>query len=122
MISQESVVAKGFDNLQRAVDHAGSLGDENSYRIANPVGLAGGSVVGRGIPAGELDRYLSKRMTKKIDVNWGDMSRYVCTQFSLSQFSLLRLFCSVESCMEQRKIHTYMGVFVALYEVVHVHG
>ena len=76
MISQDSVVAKGFDNLQRAVDHAGSLGDENSYRIANPAGLAGGSVAGKGIPAGELDHYLSKRMTKKIEVNWGEMSRY----------------------------------------------
>ena len=76
VISQDSVVAKGFDNLQRAVDHAGSLGDENSYRIANPAGLAGGSVAGKGIPAGELDHYLSKRMTKKIEVNWGEMSRY----------------------------------------------
>lgn len=74
MISQDSVVAKGFENLQRAVDHAGSL-EENSYRIANPDGLGGGSVAGKGIPAGELDQYLSKRMTKKIEVNWGDMFR-----------------------------------------------
>eukprot|EP00903_Cladosiphon_okamuranus_P008053 g7767.t1 len=76
VISQDSVVAKGFDNLQRAVDHAGSLGAENSYRIANPVGLAGGSVAGEGKPAGELEHYLSRRMAKKIEANWGDLSSY----------------------------------------------
>lgn len=76
MISQDSVVAKGFDNLQKAVDHAGSLGEENSYRIANPVGLGGGSVAGKGIPAVDLDRYLSKRMTRRVEANWGEMSRY----------------------------------------------
>lgn len=71
------MIAKGFDNLQQAVDHAGSLGEENSYRIANHVGLGGGSVTGKGIPAAELDQYLSKSMTRKIEVNWGQMSRYI---------------------------------------------
>lgn len=75
MISQDSVIAKGFDNLQKAVDHAGSLGEENSYRVANPAGLGGGSVTGSGIPAMELDRYLSKRMTKRVEANWGELSR-----------------------------------------------
>lgn len=76
MISQDSVLAKGFDNLQKAVDHAGSLGDDNSYRIANPAGLGGASVAGEGIPAIDLDQLLSKSMTQKIEVNWGEMSRY----------------------------------------------
>ncbi|CAM9637655.1 unnamed protein product [Ectocarpus sp. 12 AP-2014] len=76
VISQDSVVAKGFDNLQKAVDHAGSLGDDNSYRIANPAGLGGASVAGEGIPAIDLDQLLSKSMTQKIEVNWGEMSRY----------------------------------------------
>ncbi|CAM9769427.1 unnamed protein product, partial [Hapterophycus canaliculatus] len=76
VISQDSVVAKGFDNLQQAVDHAGSLGEENSYRIGNRVGLGSGTVTGKGIPAVELDQYLSKSMTRKIEVNWGDLSRY----------------------------------------------
>ncbi|CAM9794933.1 unnamed protein product, partial [Ectocarpus sp. 13 AM-2016] len=76
VISQDSVVAKGFDNLQKAVDHAGSLGGDNSYRIANPAGLGGASVAGEGIPAIDLDQLLSKSMTQKIEVNWGEMSRY----------------------------------------------
>ncbi|CAB1111031.1 unnamed protein product [Ectocarpus sp. CCAP 1310/34] len=76
VISQDSVVAKGFDNLQKAVDHAGSLGDDNSYRIANPTGLGGASVAGQGVPAIDLDQLLSKSMTQKIEVNWGEMSRY----------------------------------------------
>lgn len=76
VISQDSVMAKGFDNLQMAVDHAGALGDENSYRIANPAGLGGGLIAGAGVPAHDLDRYLSKRMTKKVEDNWGDLTRY----------------------------------------------
>lgn len=74
VISQDSVIAKGFDNLQKAVDHAGNMGEENSYRVANPAGLGGGTVTGQGIPAYELDRYLSKRLTKKVEVNWGELS------------------------------------------------
>lgn len=107
MISQESVVAKGFDNLQRAVDHAGSLGDENSYRIANPVGLAGGAVAGEGIPAGELDHFLSKRMTKKIEVNWGDMSRCIykgCTHFLCVSMFILDM-CMVCTFFAHSKPH-----------------
>ncbi|CAM9137446.1 unnamed protein product [Ascophyllum nodosum] len=76
VISQDSVIAKGYDNLQKAVDHAGVMGEENSYRVANPAGLGGGTVSGAGIPAYELDHYLSKHLTKKIEVNWGDLSRY----------------------------------------------
>ena len=75
VISQDSVIAKGYDNLQKAVDHAGVMGEENSYRVANPAGLGGGTVSGAGIPAYELDHYLSKHLTKKIEVNWGDLSR-----------------------------------------------
>lgn len=86
VISQDSVVAKGFDNLQKAVDHAGSLGEENSYRIANPGGLGGGSVAGAGIPAVELDRHLSKRMTGRIEANWGEMSRFVVSAGTVCVF------------------------------------
>lgn len=68
-------MAKGFGNLQTAVDHAGSLGDENYYRIANSRGLGGASVVGKGIPALDLDHYLSKTMTRKVSNAWGDLSR-----------------------------------------------
>lgn len=83
------MVAKGFDNLQKAVDHAGSLGEENSYRIANPVGLGGGSVAGKGIPAVDLDRYLSKRMTRKVEANWGEMSRCVGTWYDMLMSSVV---------------------------------
>lgn len=75
VISQDSVMARGFDNLQTAVDHAGSLGEQNSYRIANSRGLGGGAVVGAGIPAMDLDRYLGKGMARKVSTIWGDLSR-----------------------------------------------
>ncbi|CAM9168634.1 unnamed protein product [Chrysoparadoxa australica] len=76
VLSQDSVIAKGYDRLQDSVDHAASLGEECSYRIADPKGLAGAKVVGRGLRPMDLDQYLSKRMTKKVEKGWGDLSRY----------------------------------------------
>ncbi|CAN0511997.1 unnamed protein product, partial [Discosporangium mesarthrocarpum] len=75
VISQDSVIARGFDNLQEAVDHAGSLGEQNTYRIADPRGLGGATVAGEGVPAADLDRYLGGYMTRRVEGIWGDLSR-----------------------------------------------
>ncbi|KAG5190772.1 CobN/Magnesium chelatase-domain-containing protein [Tribonema minus] len=77
VMNQDAVVARGVSRLQAAVDHACSLGEECSYRVANKEGLAGARVVGQGIPPMDLDLYLSKRMTAKVERGWGgDLGSY----------------------------------------------
>jgi magnesium chelatase subunit H len=76
VINQDSVIARGYEHLPETLEHASSLGEECSYRVANPRGLAGAVIAGAGIPAVELGKYLSRRKTRCVENAWGELERY----------------------------------------------
>jgi magnesium chelatase subunit H len=70
VLSQDTVISRGYDRLQSTLDHACSLSDDCSYRVANPSGLGSAKVVGTSVNPYDLDKYLSKRMTRRVDKQW----------------------------------------------------
>jgi magnesium chelatase subunit H len=70
VLSQDTVISRGYDRLQTTLDHACSLTDDCSYRVANPIGLGSAKVVGTSVNPYDLDKYLSKRMTRRVDKQW----------------------------------------------------
>jgi hypothetical protein len=75
VLSQDTVISRGYDRLQTTLDHACSLSDDCSYRVANPSGLGSARVVGTSVRPHDLNKYLSKRMTKRVDKQWSVSSK-----------------------------------------------
>jgi CobN/Magnesium Chelatase len=84
VLSQDTVISRGYDRLQTTLDHACSLTDDCSYRVANPIGLGSAKVVGTSVNPYDLDKYLSKRMTRRVDKQWSVPSKSSSEQVAAS--------------------------------------